>query len=116
MHLYRSKCNPYNFDYLISKRLDEKQMNMLLNKSMENKLALWLTYVCNELRVFGEFATINKKIEQFPTDLEALMGNIFDRINSDFKNNIVQEVKHCFESLPSYNRFKESIYYYYSFL
>lgn len=67
-------------------------MTTLLNKSLDNKLPLWLSYVCNELRVFGEFATINRKIEQLPAELEGLMAHIFDRINSDFRDNIVKEV------------------------
>lgn len=67
-------------------------MSIILNKSTENKLPLWLSYVCNELRVFGDFATINKKIEQLPIDMEELCGNIINRINSDFRNNLVREV------------------------
>lgn len=67
-------------------------MNLILNKSLENKLPLWLSYICNELRVFGEFATINRKIEQLPSDMESLISNIVSRINSDFRDNIVIEV------------------------
>lgn len=73
--------------------MDEKQISMLLNKTLENKLPLWLSYVCNELRVFGEFSMVNKKIEQLPADLEGLMAHIFNRINSDFRDNIVHEVR-----------------------
>lgn len=74
-----------------NKKLDEKQMTLLLNKSMENKLPLWLSIVCNELRVFGEFSTINRKIEQIPLDLDLLVENIVERVNSDFRENIVKE-------------------------
>ena len=69
---------------------------MLLNKADLNNNSLsplWLSYVCNEMRIFGEFTTINKKIENFPIDFTELIKQIIYRINTDFRDNIVLDVK-----------------------
>jgi hypothetical protein len=53
---------------------------------------LWLSYVCNELKIFGEFSTINKKIENFPIDHTELIVQILKRVNADFPKNLVIDV------------------------
>ena len=70
-------------------------MNMILTKAEKNNdsfSALWLSYICNELRFFGEFATVNKKIENFPIGITELILQILKRVNSDFRDNIVIDV------------------------
>jgi hypothetical protein len=70
-------------------------MNSILSKAHLNNdtlSPLWLSYVCNELRIFGEFTTINKKIENLPIDLTELIVQIFNRVNTDFKDNIIIDV------------------------
>lgn len=71
-------------------------MNLILEKTSEKKNPLWLSCVCNELRIFGEFTTINKKIQNFPVKLVDLIETIIERINSDFSNDIIKEVKFKF--------------------
>lgn len=78
-----------------NKKLDEKQMNLLLSKSDSTMSPLWLSYVCNELRVFGEFTTVSKRIEQMSLDLKEILLQIIERINSDFRDNIIKEVFSC---------------------
>jgi hypothetical protein len=62
-------------------------------ESNNNSLSpLWLSYVCNEMRIFGEFSTITKKIESSPIDLTELIIQIMRRVNADFKDNLVIDV------------------------
>ena len=61
---------------------------------------LWLSYVCNELRVFGEFSTLNKKIENFPSNLTELIVQIMNRVNLDFGENAVIDIM-CFICISS---------------
>jgi hypothetical protein len=71
-------------------------MSNILSKSESNNNTLsplWLSYVCNELKIFGEFSTINKKIEKFPIDQTELIVQILNRVNADFPNNIVIDVR-----------------------
>lgn len=75
-----------------NKRLDKTQMGLILEKSDRNKSPLWLSFICHELRIFGEFTTINKKINQLDVNLKPLITNILNRIDSDFGNNFVKEV------------------------
>jgi hypothetical protein len=70
-------------------------MNLIMAKaeSNNNRLSpLWLSFVCNEMRIFGEFSTITKKIENSPIDLNELIVQILNRVNVDFKENVVIDV------------------------
>jgi hypothetical protein len=74
------------------KKLDEKQLNLILAKSTQGFTPLWLNFACHELKIFGEFTTLNNKIENLPQDLTGLIANILDRVNNEFGDNIVQKV------------------------
>ncbi|CAF0741223.1 unnamed protein product [Brachionus calyciflorus] len=75
-----------------NKKLNENQMRLILEKSSNNLSPLWLSFVCYELRIFGEYTTIDKKIQNLPFNLSELIKNIINRINMDFPNNIIKEV------------------------
>lgn len=64
----------------------------MLKKSDAALLPLWLSFACNELRIFGEFTTLTKRIEQLPDNLDALIKFIINRINTDFEGDVVIEV------------------------
>lgn len=74
-------------------------MNIILAKSDQTNNVLapqWLFHISNELKIFGEFTTVTKKIENFPIGLDELVVQILMRINSDFKNNVVIDVSFFF--------------------
>ena len=51
-----------------NKRLDERQMSMLLEKEGSAN-PLWLTLACEELRVYGVFNKMDEKIASLSDDL-----------------------------------------------
>lgn len=63
----------------------------MIDKKGSSKLPLWLSFACNELRVFGEFTTVTKKIQEFPEEFDNLIAHVIQRINSEIKNNLVDE-------------------------
>lgn len=67
-------------------------MEMLLSKSKDNYSPLWLILACNELRIFGEFTTVTKKIEQLPENLNDLISMIITRIDFEFANSSIKDV------------------------
>ena len=78
-------CKHYLNEYvcIIQQRLDPTQMNMLVSHSGA-ELPLWLAIGCEELRVYGDFRTLSKKIELLPNSLEGLLQEVLDRlINED---------------------------------
>ena len=81
------------------KKLDENQMNLLLSKFESNQMPpLWLNFACNELRIFGEFTMVTKLIGELPSDLKGLLKKVINRINGEFKKDIIYKVKHLFNS------------------
>ncbi len=71
--------------------MNDKQLELVMKKS-DSTLPLWLSFACNELRIFGEFTTLTKRIEQLPDNLEGLIKFIINRVNGDFEDNVVNEV------------------------
>jgi hypothetical protein len=63
----------------------------MIDKKGSSKLPLWLSFACNELRVFGEFTTVTKKIQEFPEEFDNLIAHVIERLNSEIKNNLVDE-------------------------
>ena len=73
------------------KRLDEvevdaryngTQMGMVLQKR-ESQNPLYLLVACEELRLFGEFEQVTRRVAQLPDEIEALFGQVFDRLEND---------------------------------
>ena len=74
-------------------------MNLILSKQVTSRIPLWLSFSCNELKVFGEFATITKKIAELPDELVELIKHIINRVNSEFKDDLIIEVLQIFLSI-----------------
>ena len=56
---------------------------------------LWMTLMCEELRVFGDFQTINKKINEMPDSLNRLFGVIFVRLQNEDNTGCIKKVSLC---------------------
>jgi hypothetical protein len=67
-------------------------MKLILSKPETSRIPLWLSFSCNELKVFGEFATITDKIAKLPGSLTELIKQIINRVNAEFEDDIVVEV------------------------
>ncbi|XP_075066984.1 telomerase protein component 1-like [Mixophyes fleayi] len=69
-----------------SKTLSSEQLHQLLHESSSSN-PLWLSLACEELRVFGVFEMLTKKIVGLPDTLQGLLGSIIQRL--------VQEDQSC---------------------
>ena len=59
-------------------------------------LPMWLAIVCEEMRVFGDFATITEKIEGFPDHLEELMQDVLKRLLREDETQFMEKVSLLF--------------------
>lgn len=66
-------------------------MSCLLEHSSSH-LPIWLSIVCLEMRVFGDFATISNKIRDFPDDLDELMKSVLERLLREDETHVLNEV------------------------
>ena len=55
-------------------------------------MALWLSYASEELRVFGDFATLTRKIEGLPETLPGLLSHILDRLITEDTTQLMEKV------------------------
>lgn len=65
-----------------NKRLDEEQLGLLLDNPGAEDLN-WILTACEELRVFGVFEAVTKRIKELATDLSGLCEQIWDRIKEE---------------------------------
>ncbi|XP_073234620.1 TPR repeat-containing protein DDB_G0287407-like isoform X1 [Porites lutea] len=71
-----------------NKRLDERQMSMLLEKEGSAN-PLWLTLACEELRVYGVFNKMDEKIASLSDDLISLEEQVLTRFEEENGGQIV---------------------------
>ena len=71
------------------KKLDEKQMRLLLGKQ-QSESPLYLTVVCEELRVFGEFERVTERIARLPDDVPVLFQQLLERLEHDHGRELVR--------------------------
>ncbi|XP_067675837.1 TPR repeat-containing protein DDB_G0287407-like [Haliotis asinina] len=62
-----------------NKHLDQDQLTALTRDTKVDS-PLWMTLVCEELRVFGDFKMVTQKIHSLPDTLNGLFGIIFTRL------------------------------------
>ncbi|PVD30644.1 hypothetical protein C0Q70_09917 [Pomacea canaliculata] len=74
---------PYN------KRLDDKQMGLLIGKG-DSGNPLYLSIACEELRVFGEFRNLTKKITSLPDDLLGLLKLVIERTTKEYGGDLMK--------------------------
>ena len=64
------------------KTLDEKHIRLFLTKD-ETRNPLYLKVAIDELRVFGSFEKLEKKIAALPPDVESLFISVLERLEKD---------------------------------
>ncbi len=68
----------------------------LLTEHQGAALPLWLSMACEDLRVFGDFATLTKKVKKLPQSLEGLIGQILDRLVAEDESKCLTKVSPLF--------------------
>ena len=72
-------------------------MSALMKKDSSD-MPLWLSIACEELRVYGDFWTINDKIQKFPEDLTELMKDVLRRLIQEDETKSIEKILcliHC---------------------
>ena len=64
----------------------------MISKLGEQQSLEWLALACNELRVFGEFTMVTKRIAEFPNNTEEMVKYVIKRLNSDFEDEVINQV------------------------
>ncbi len=77
-------------------RLDPSQLESLLNNP-GSAVPMWLNIACEELRVFGDFATLSRKIRGLPPSLEGLLKEVLMRL-------IKEDDSHCMEKVREFRQ------------
>ena len=76
------------------KRLDERQENdqlgALLGKAGASS-PLYLLAACEELRVFGDYEGLGRRISDLPEDLGGLFGQVLERLERDHGRGLVED-------------------------
>ncbi len=72
-------------------RLDPDQLASLLEHK-SSRIPVWLGVTCEEMRVFGDFATITGKIRNFPDDLIELFKQVLDRLLQEDETQYLEKV------------------------
>ncbi|MEO0101292.1 MAG: tetratricopeptide repeat protein [candidate division WOR-3 bacterium] len=74
-----------------SRRLDEKQMSALLAHP-DVKNPLYLRVALEELRLFGKFEPLTKRIESLAPDIPGMFEQVLERLEGDYGKELVKEV------------------------
>ena len=98
---YRQKKNifiGYNFISLFQK-LEPGQVEKIIKNTTADS-PLWVMYMAEELRIFGDFRLIAQRIERFPSSLDEFLVQILGRlIQEDDVQGIIKKV--CFIAMIS---------------
>ncbi|XP_068096733.1 telomerase protein component 1-like isoform X2 [Hyperolius riggenbachi] len=85
------------------KKLSPEQLDQLVQKSSSTN-PLWLSLACEELRVFGVFEMLTRKIMGLPDSVQGLLGSIIERLVQEDQSSGVKKllclVHCCQEGLP----------------
>lgn len=80
-----------------SKKLSTEQLHELLQKSSSTN-PLWISFACEELRVYGVFEMLTRKIIDLPDTLQGLLESIIQRLVEEDPSNQVKKLLcllHC---------------------
>ncbi|XP_071955372.1 telomerase protein component 1-like [Antedon mediterranea] len=74
-----------------NKKLDPEQLALLV-QSEGSKNVLWLSLVCEELRIFGVFEEVTQRIKQLHPSLDGLISEIIQRMINEDETSFVEQI------------------------
>lgn len=89
--IFYCEWNVTRFRLILLQKLDSVQLSSLLSHR-SSSIPLWLSIACEELRVFGDFATVSSKIKNFPDELNELMKDVIQRLIREDETQALQKV------------------------
>ena len=78
-------------DVFTQQKMDADQMKCLLTNE-SSRFPIWLSIACEELRIFGDFATLSNKIKSFPPGLKDLLKDVVDRLIKEDDTQLLTKV------------------------
>lgn len=72
-------------------RLDDEQVKVLLSHR-GSALPMWLAVSCEELRVYGDFRSLSKKINTLPESLDGLVEEVLSRLLDEDETGLMNRV------------------------
>ena len=83
--------NKHMIFILISQKLTDDQLqNLLTSTKVDNPL--WMSLMCEELRIFGDFRMMDKKLEGLPSSMDKFLANVVDRLINEDETGYVKKV------------------------
>lgn len=73
-----------------NKKLDSDQLSLIVSRPCANN-PLWLKILSEELRIFGDFRTLDMKIDQISDSVESLLTEIIGRLMSEDNTGLVKK-------------------------
>lgn len=73
------------------KQLDKDQLSLIVSRPCATN-PLWLTMLLEELRMFGDFRTLDLKIEKVSDSVDSLLTDIVNRIIAEDETGLVKKV------------------------
>ncbi|KAH9492087.1 hypothetical protein Btru_029459 [Bulinus truncatus] len=75
-----------------NKRLDPNQLNRVITNTKADN-PLWVMLMAEELRVFGDFRSMDSRIDNFPDNMPGFLVQIIDRLTrEDDDNQVIKKV------------------------
>ncbi|KAK7107773.1 telomerase protein component 1-like [Littorina saxatilis] len=79
----------YFGDY--GKKLEDTQVQRMVQMTKVNN-PLWMILMCEELRIFGDFRMMDKKLEDLPDTMDAFLSTVVHRLLSEDDSGYVKKV------------------------
>lgn len=76
----------------VSQKLDGEQLQQLVEKTKVNN-PMWLTWMCEEFRVFGDFRMVDVKLAELPDSMDAFLSIVIKRLLNEDDSGFVKKVK-----------------------
>ncbi|XP_071136458.1 TPR repeat-containing protein DDB_G0287407-like isoform X2 [Mytilus edulis] len=73
-----------------NKQLDKDQLSLIVSRPCATN-PLWLTMLLEELRMFGDFRTLDSKIEKVSDSVDSLLTDIVNRIIAEDETGLVKK-------------------------
>nr|KAG5694860.1 hypothetical protein BaRGS_028788 [Batillaria attramentaria] len=85
-------------DYLgkFGKKLAADQLQQLVETTKVDN-PLWISLMCEELRIFGDFRTMDRKLAELPDTMDAFLNTVIKRLLAEDETGFVKKVSQYFQ-------------------
>ena len=94
MCVYLSVClfdSCFRLSVFASKKLESSQLQRLVEMTKVDN-PLWMTLMCEELRIFGDFRMMDQKLTALPDTMDAFLAIVIQRLLAEDDTGYVKKV------------------------